>query len=63
MAPSKRRGSGRVTPKGTTDPAVARKATKAVPPAPPGAPPPARDRVGGQRTKPLRPITHHRGNR
>jgi len=64
MAQRKRPTSGRVTPKGTTDPTTAARAARAVPPAAPGTPPhELRGGAGKQRTKAIRPITHNRGNR
>jgi len=65
MAQRKQRGSGRVTPKGTTNPTRTTKRTRSdVPEAPAAAPPhELRGKAGKQSHKAARPVTHNRGNR
>jgi len=64
VAQQKRRGTGRVTPKGTVNPTKTQKPVRTDLPEPPAAPPhELRGGAGKARTKTFRPITHNRGNR
>lgn len=64
MAQQKRRGSGRVTPKGTKNPTPAEKRERpGLPQQPQRAPHEVAGKAGKQSHKAMRPITHNRGNR
>lgn len=68
MTAKNKRGSGRVTPKGTKNPTKAAKPDRpGLPDTSPGAPPRETsghsDRVGKQSGKVARPTSHNRGNR
>lgn len=64
MAQQKRRGSGRVTPKGTKNPDHAAKRERpGLPELPNRAPHELAGKAGKQSHKATRPITHNRGNR
>jgi hypothetical protein len=65
MSARKRKGTGRVTPKGTKNPAKPTKARRVeLPPTAAEAPPhELAGKAGKQSHKVSRPITHNRGNR
>lgn len=64
MTAKKKRGSGRVTPKGTKNPGKPSKARSDDLPSPTNAPPhELLGNAGKQSGKVARPITHNRGNR